>query len=118
MISIFDAVLNLYPDFKGGILINEPTNESEYEAINWTVDIDSTDACIYGPRPSGVPNWSDAKAKYDELVTAYNNQEYARSRRKEYPDWQEQLNYIYDNGIDKWKTDIVDPVKNKYPKPE
>ena len=57
------------------------------------------------------------KAKYDELVTAYNNQEYARSRRKEYPDRQEQLNYIYDNGIDKWKTDIVDPVKQKYPKP-
>jgi len=118
MISIFDAILSLYPDFKGGFLINEPTNESEYEAIKWTVDIDSTDACIYGSRPSGVPKWEDAKAKYDELVIAYNNQEYARSRRKEYPAWQEQLNYIYDNGIDKWKTDIVDPVKKKYPKPE
>ena len=74
MIGIFDAILDLYPDFKGGSLINEPTNESEYEAINWTVDVDSTDACVYGSRPSGVPTWSEAKAKYDELVTAYNNQ--------------------------------------------
>ena len=28
-----------------------------------------------------------------------------------------QLDYIYHNGIDKWKSDIVDPVKAKYPKP-
>ena len=118
MITIFDAIQNLYPDFKGGSFVNEPTNESEYEAINWTTDIDSTGACVYGSRPTDVPKWEDAKAKYDELVIAYNNQEYARARRKEYPAWQEQLNYIYDNGIDKWKTDIVDPVKNKYPKPE
>ena len=34
-----------------------------------------------------------------------------------YPNWQTQLDYIYHNGIDKWKTDIVDPVKAKYPKP-
>ena len=34
-----------------------------------------------------------------------------------YPDWGTQLDYIYHHGIDKWKTDIVDPVKAKYPKP-
>ena len=117
MISIFDAILDLYPDFKGGSFVNDPTNESEYEAINWTTEVDSSDNAIYGSRPSGVPTWSEAKAKYDELVIAYNNQEYARLRRKAYPDWQEQLNYIYDNGIDKWKTNMVDPIKNKYPKP-
>ena len=38
-------------------------------------------------------------------------------RMKEYPDWGTQLDYIYHNGLDKWKTDIVDPVKAKYPKP-
>jgi hypothetical protein len=38
-------------------------------------------------------------------------------RIREYPDWGSQLDYIYHNGIDKWKTDIVDPVKAKYPKP-
>ena len=43
---------------------------------------------------------------------------YQRDRAAEYPDWGTQLDYIYHNGIDKWKTDIVDPVKKKYPKPE
>ena len=42
---------------------------------------------------------------------------YKEDRAKEYPDWGTQLDYIYHNGIDKWKTDIVDPVKAKYPKP-
>ena len=34
-----------------------------------------------------------------------------------YPSIGEQLDYIYHHGIDKWKTDIIDPVKAKYPKP-
>ncbi len=42
---------------------------------------------------------------------------YQRDRAKEYPDWGIQLDYIYHNGIDKWKTDMIDPVKAKYPKP-
>ena len=42
---------------------------------------------------------------------------YQRQRADEYPDWGTQLDYIYHNGLDKWKTDIVDPVKTKYPKP-
>ena len=42
---------------------------------------------------------------------------YQTQRKEEYPDWGTQLDYIYHNGIDKWKTDIVDPVKAKYPKP-
>ena len=43
---------------------------------------------------------------------------YQLQRAEEYPDWGTQLDYIYHHGIDKWKTDIVDPVKKKYPKPE
>ena len=42
---------------------------------------------------------------------------YKDQRKAEYPDCETQLDYIYHNGIDKWKTDIVDPVKKKYPKP-
>ena len=42
---------------------------------------------------------------------------YQQDRLREYPDWGTQLDYIYHNGIEKWKTDIVDPVKAKYPKP-
>ncbi len=43
--------------------------------------------------------------------------DYQWKRSREYPNWNEQLEYIYDNGIDKWKSDMVDPIKTKYPKP-
>ena len=57
----------------------------------------------------------------DAARTALNSESaavlYKFQRKAEYPDWDVQLDYIYHNGIDKWKTDIVDPVKAKYPKP-
>ena len=52
-----------------------------------------------------------ARVELDKLSYQYN-------RKNEYPNYGVQLDYIYHNGIDKWKTDIVDPVKKKYPKPE
>jgi len=57
---------------------------------------------------------TDALAKQQSDFDA---QEYARNRQAEYPDWGTQLNKIYDDGIAKWKTEMVDPVKAKYPKP-
>jgi len=48
--------------------------------------------------------------KYQEEVNAY------REKRKlEYPDWADQLDQIYHNGIDVWKADVK-AIKNKYPK--
>lgn len=38
-------------------------------------------------------------------------------RRVSYPSWQEQLDYIYHNGIEAWKSNVIDPIKEKYPKP-
>ena len=61
---------------------------------------------------------SQVKTEYDKIVSTYNSELYKRQRSVEYPDWGTQLDYIYHNGVDKWKTDIVDPVKTKYPKPE
>ena len=37
-------------------------------------------------------------------------------RKKAYPSWGDQLDYIYHNGVDDWKTNIITPVKEKYPK--
>ena len=51
------------------------------------------------------------------LDAEYSAVKYKDDRKAEYPDWGTQLDYIYHNGIEKWKTDIVDPVKAKYPKP-
>jgi len=41
---------------------------------------------------------------------------YKAKRAAEYPSITDQLDYIYHNGIDAWKTDMIDPVKTKYPK--
>lgn len=61
------------------------------------------------------------QSKIDEarvtLDAEYAAVKYKDDRAQEYPNWNTQLDYIYHNGLDKWKTDIVDPVKNKYPKP-
>lgn len=75
--------------------------------------------------PHKIVKWSsenkDAQPTDDEINAAWidwkSKEEYKLLREEEYPDWTKQLEYIYDNGIEKWKTDIVDPVKAKYPKP-
>ena len=56
---------------------------------------------------------TDALAKQQ---SDWDAQEYARNRQAEYPDWGEQFNKIYDDGLTKWKSEMVDPVKAKWPK--
>ena len=51
-----------------------------------------------------------------KLQAEYDAQEYARDRATSYPSTGDQLDYIYHNGVAKWKTDMIDPVKTKYPK--
>ena len=58
------------------------------------------------------------QAKVDAARVELDKLAYRYYREREYPDCGSQLDYIYHNGIEKWKTDIVDPVKQKYPKPE
>lgn len=51
------------------------------------------------------------------LVDAWvDPEQYKYQRAREYPAIADQLDYIYHNGIDAWKTDMIDPVKTKYPK--
>ena len=44
------------------------------------------------------------------------NDSYKSKRRAEYPSIADQLDQIYHEGIDAWKTDIK-AIKDKYPKP-
>ena len=44
------------------------------------------------------------------------NQQMRNKHQKKYPSTGDQLDYIYHNGVAKWKTDMIDPVKTKYPK--
>ena len=63
------------------------------------------------------PSEADIEAKIAEYKIEWDAQEYSHNRQAEYPDWGTQLNKIYDDGIDAWKTDMVDPIKAKFPKP-
>ena len=59
----------------------------------------------------------DILAKQTELQTTYDNNEYQRKRDAEYPSIKDQLDKIYHEGNDKWKEDMIKPVKDKHPKP-
>ena len=70
------------------------------------------------PNGGSIPSDSEISAEIIRLQAEYDAKKYQRDRQVEYPDWATQLDYIYHNGIDKWKADMVDPIKKKYPKPE
>jgi len=59
---------------------------------------------------------ADIQTKLDELNADYDAQDYARKRDAEYPSIKDQLDKIYHEGIDKWKEDMIKPVKDKHPK--
>ena len=80
-----------------------------------TVNNDSVDGIIWhDDNPTNITN-QQILAKQVELQADYDAKQYQRDREKEYPAWQDQLDDIYHNGIDGWKTTIK-VTKDKYPK--
>ena len=82
-------------------------------------------SAIYKLYPNVITIRGDVAYDKDEQEVAYDNnavealiasEAYKGLRAKEYPAIADQLDYIYHNGIDAWKTDMIDPVKTKYPK--
>jgi hypothetical protein len=49
----------------------------------------------------------------------FNEQEfgYIQKRQEAYPSYGEQLDYIFHHGLDAWKADIIQPIKDQFPKP-
>ena len=60
--------------------------------------------------------YAEVLAEQQRLQADYDAKEYQRKRATEYPSIGDQLDYIYHNGIDAWKSDMIDPIKAKYPK--
>ena len=58
---------------------------------------------------------SDIVSKQAELKKTYDALEYQRKRKVEYPSIEDQLDDLYHNGIDGWKSTIK-TIKDKYPK--
>jgi len=57
----------------------------------------------------------DILAKEKELLSEYDANKYQRDRAIAYPSIADQLDDLYHNGIDGWKTTIK-AIKDKYPK--
>ena len=67
-----------------------------------------------GSKPSEADCTNGLKALQDSWDLE--NDSYKSKRRKEYPSVVDQLDDIYNNGIDAWKATIK-ATKDKYPKP-
>jgi hypothetical protein len=61
-------------------------------------------------------NGNDVTVDMEAVNAWLDPEEYIFNRQQEYPSIKEQLDYIYHNGVEAWKTDMILPVKNKYPK--
>jgi len=93
--------------------------------IDAIISLDPNAKCIYQNEDLSTLVWEDGNPnnitekqitdKHAELVTAYNNKKYQRDRAAEYPSVVDQLDDLYHNGIDGWKTTIK-ATKDKYPK--
>jgi hypothetical protein len=94
------AILRINPDARVTISTN---NKSGAETIEWNNDTTEISK-------------ADIDAKKVELKAEWITLEYARNRAEDYPSYRSQLEKIYDDGIIKWKSEMVDPVKTKWPK--
>ena len=116
MTDISNAIQSL--NTKGGnsheyVMTGTPTNEAEYNSqVKFISGADANGTAIFGTQ---AYSWSEISAEVNALQTAYDNNEYQRDRAKEYPSIADQLDDIFHNGIDGWKT-TIQVTKDKYPK--
>jgi len=96
MTDIISAIIAINSDAQVSV------EDEDYSKITW----------LNGTTPISEV---DIKAKQTELQTDYDNKSYQRKRAEEYPSIVDQLDDIYNNGIDAWKATIK-TTKDKYPK--
>ena len=117
MTDISNAIQSL--NTKGGnsheyVISGTPTNEAEYNSqVKFISGADANGTAIFSD--TQAYSWSEVSAEVNALQTAYDNNEYQRDRAKEYPSIADQLDDIFHNGIDGWKT-TIQVTKDKYPK--
>ena len=97
-----EVYLGRKPDFKKEIILQNDDGTDYIKEWNATDKTQPTDEQL--------------NALETEATKLENNAKADANRRAEYLSWQEQLDYIYHNGITKWKTDHIKPIKDKYPK--
>ena len=91
------------PDFLKEIILND-----DGDGVVYIKEWNAKDK----PKPTD----EELNALESEATKLENNAKADANRRAEYLSWEQQLDYIYHNGITKWKTDHIKPIKDKYPK--
>ena len=113
MTDIASAIKALKDDAEF-VIEGEPSNQAEYQKnVKFVSGPDENGNAIY--KETQDFTWEQVSAKKAELQAEYDANEYQRQRAGEYPTWQDQLDDIYHNGIDGWKSSI-EVIKKKYPK--
>jgi len=97
MITIIESILKIKPDAQVTVLDND------IDRIKWS-----------DGNPTDITK-EQILDKQAELQTEYDNNQYQRDRKKEYPTIEDQLDDIYHNGVAGWKKTIK-AIKDKYPK--
>ena len=113
MKNTIDAIKSLDADAQV-VISGNPSNQAEYEAnVKFVSGADEDGNAIF--KDTQDFTWEQVSAKLTELQTEYDNNEYQRKRANEYPSIADQLDDIYHNGIDGWKSTIK-ATKDKFPK--
>ena len=98
MYGICESILAINPSAQVSV------NAEDLDQITWHSD-------------TPVIPKADIEAKMAELKAEYDSKQYQRDRAEAYPSWQDQLDKIYHDGVTKWKSEMIDPIKSAHPKP-
>lgn len=83
----------------------------------WSLDGESYDGLWWSNENElSPPTKEEIQAEGERLQAEYEYNQYQRDRAVAYPSIQDQLDTLYHQGYDGWKS-VIDEVKNKYPKP-
>lgn len=94
-------------------VISETLGHSDFVIVNHSNANEPTQVLDQNDNPIDV----DISAAEAELASQLAAIQYKVDRESEYPPIGEQLDYIYHNGVEAWKSDIINPIKARYPKP-
>ncbi len=92
--------------------VNEYFNQEDFNNIFWF----SADTKVFNSETKKLPSpitWAEFKIRLDDVLSKV---EYSYNRKSEYPSVEEQLDMIYKD-VDAWR-DMIQAIKDKYPKPE
>ena len=96
------------PELMDAIVALRPTatfcmRDQDYSTIEWS-DTENTQ-----------PSLEEVNIKLAELQALWDAKLYQHKRAEEYPSIEDQLDDIFHNGIDGWKS-TIQAIKDKYPK--